>query len=185
MGFMGCDDTFDPYEPYISALATDGTNIFAAGGFAGGYQTNGTFVPSHWIIKWDGTNWIQMGMNETPIYSTYTGLFGLATNSLTELGIEPSSICIAGTNLFVVGPFQYPHNDIARFSTVNGNYIACDDLLLNGNRALPGGVNFPELALVAKDDVVYLTGDFDHVGSVAASGIACWNNGSWSALGPA
>jgi hypothetical protein len=191
---------YSVYEPYISALATDGTNIFVAGGFVGASNNIGgtlTLVPSHGIIKWDATttpgHWVQMGGNNTqtpihalwaqgPVEADFTGIFG--SNNIPEVGNDlisaPYSIAIVGTNLFVVGPIAYPHGGIARFSTVSGNLLPCDDLMSNGGDG--------KLGVVTQNGKLYVAGPFDHVGSLAANSIACWTNdgsanGSWSNLG--
>jgi hypothetical protein len=199
MGSMGCGDTnCNCFELYVSALATDGTNIFAAGGFSGGWQTGGSFIYSHGIIKWDGTSWVQMGVNATHMLSTFTGVFEYFTNNYDGAGTEeitdPCALAIVGTNLFVAGPFIYPHPCLARFSTISGDALGCDDLFLSSVK-LEGNAwpvynldENPTFGLVVHDGQMYLAGCFDHVGSVAANGIASWTddgsaNGSWSALG--
>lgn len=185
-------DTFGWFENIIMGLATDGTNIFAIGGFDGAWLTNGAFIPSHGIIKWDGTNWIQMGANLQGITSgsyQYTGI--IYQNQLNEPLDDPWSVAITGTNLFVVGSFGYPQPLIARYSTVSGNYLSCDTLSLNGSTP-PSYFGIPDyhnlLGLTAHDNKIYLVGSFDHIGSVAAMSIASWTNdgtasGKWANLG--
>ena len=190
------DTTFYDFDGGISYLATDGTNVFAMGNFAGAWQTNGTFIPSHGIIKWDGTNWVQMGENEVGITQSgsddtncYTGIFG--TCGIEEMHHD-CTIAIAGKDLFVVGPFYYPQTCIARFSTITGDNLPCANLLLNGQIvSVPANGDVPylsySLGLVTQNRKIYLGGNFDHVGSVAANSIACWTNdgsvyGAWTDL---
>ena len=170
----------------VYALATDGTNIFAAGSFNGGYSINGKFVESHCIIKWDGTNWSPMagGLSIAPSgpSNPYHG------SGFT--GSDMSVVC-AGTNVFVAGAFVAASGTngdrslapgIARFSAISGNPLPCDGLYCHVDNKTVNGVG---RWLAVQNGTVYVTGSFDTVGSVSANGIAQWHsaNNTWSAPG--
>jgi concanavalin A-like lectin/glucanase superfamily protein len=167
----------------VTALAADGTNIYAAGGFAGGYNTGGGDpIHSTNVIKWTGTSFSSMGDG------------GVREINVTSDNPFISSIAISGTNVFFAGWFYGPYGDtcnappigIFRFSTT-GVRLPCDSLFFQAQ--VEGGTQTAGSGyqVAAHNGTVYVTGNFDTVGTpctsgITAHGIAQWSNGSWSPL---
>ncbi|MGO8741992.1 MAG: hypothetical protein ACLQUR_06280, partial [Limisphaerales bacterium] len=170
----------DCFEAGVFALATDGTNVYATGGFVGAWNDDGTYVTSHCVIKWNGSNWCSMGGLNVSVVPGQDG-FTTADTSL--------SICVMGTNVFVGGSFDnagsngvvVPAGGIARFSATTGAALPCDSLWEEDyNPAIYGSA----YSLAVLNGTVYVTGVFDAVGGVSANGIAQWNSSTatWSPL---
>jgi hypothetical protein len=162
------------WDTYIQGLATDGTNIFATGGFRGFYDgTN--FVPSHCVIKWNGNNWVQMG----GVSGVYDSCDGCDCDPV-DFTMWRMSIVVSGTNVFVTGRFNSPSAGLARFSATTGEILPCNGLY----RDPDGNTNGWGKSLAVQNGMVYVTGGFSYVGNVSANGVARWNstNGTWSAL---
>ena len=168
----------------VTALAADGTNIYAGGKFAGCY-VNGDFVASHSLIEWTGNNWVPMSGVYAP---------GVSDPVTEQDHTLVCSLAISGTNLFASGYFVAPSWGIARISTETGAIIPIESLYSDCSDPLwPGGCNpgypvWPSVAyLVLHEGELYVSGDFSRIGDPAsgsgssARGIAKWN-GSWSAL---
>jgi hypothetical protein len=164
----------------VTALAADGTNIYAAGGFAGGYN-GGTFVSSTNVIKWTGSAFSPLGSG------------GVREINVTTENPFIRSIAILGTNVFFAGNFNgadvegnctEPPYGIFRFST-SGARLPCDSLIIRP--LFEGGL--PRvgtgISLTTHNGILYLGGQFDYIGTpcggtIAAHSIAQWSNGSWS-----
>ena len=157
------------WDSVVAALATDGTNIFAAGGFFGGINPDGSTTNSHCIIEWKPitAQWASMGDS--------TGLNNYGCDGFT---LEALSLAVCGTNLFVAGGFTHPSFGIAQYSTLSGEALPGDGLNDNGNY----GDYVRGFSLVSHNGIVYVTGDFNMAGDVSANGIAQWNstNGTWT-----
>jgi len=164
----------------VTALATDGTNIFVGGSFDGAYSGS-TLVTSYNVIKWDGTAWHAMGTNGLPVSGA-----GSAINSMA----------VSGTNVFVAGSFfndpPGPPFGLARFAT-SGSALETDFPIRGGIGGSGQPVNGYGNSLAAFGDIVYLGGWFDTIGQlnssaqgcsgIMASNIAQWQEGHWSGLG--
>ncbi len=139
----------------VYALAVSGSDLYVGGNFssAGG-------IPAKNIAKWNGSSWSALG-------------------SGADWWVD--SLAASGSDLYVGG----------RFSTAGGisvNRIA----KWNGSSwsALGSGVNgvndvnnlYEVYALAVNGSDLYIGGNFNQVGGVAASKVAKWNGSSWSAL---
>jgi hypothetical protein len=169
----------------VSALGTDGTNIFVAGGFWGAFNTN-QWVNSTGVIEWDGTRHIWRSMGGFPYDPQFSA--------------RPAAVAVSGTDVFVTGNITHtdssghpiPPFGIARFST-GGSAIETDELLTIWSNGKPpsGGTGN---GLTVLNGVVYVVGQFDAIGitdtrnprgydGLPASNIAQWEFGHWSSLG--
>jgi uncharacterized delta-60 repeat protein len=155
-------------DSIVQDLATDGTNIFASGGFSGGYNGS-TQVASHCIIKWDGSNWSAMD-------GVYSESADPDCGDLHGFSINEMPLAVVGTNVFIAGTFG---NGLARFSTVTGNALSCPRLTIWETNSAPG------YSLVVKDGILYVAGSFNKIGSLETQSVAQWNSATetWSALG--
>lgn len=179
----------------VSALAVNGTNLYAGGDFtiAGG-------MPAKRVALWNGTSWSNLG----------DGLTGSAVHALVQ----------DGTNLYAGGDFitagGMVANNVARwngtswaslgsgmngtvyalaldgtnvyaggcFTTVDGmaaNYVA----MWNGTAwtNLDSGVNSEVRALTHDGTDLVAGGYFTGAGGVIANRVASWNGTSWVSLG--
>jgi hypothetical protein len=169
----------------ILALTTDGTNIFAAGGFTAATNDDGTVVGSDCVIKWDGSQFETVGVDPTEE----------STNFPFDFTLDGFSIAVAGTNVFVTGGFRYTANGttnygIARFSSKTGAVLPCANLYkADPDVGYQPGVGY---TLITKDGNVYLSGGFTYIGTdtnslLSANGIAMWasdgsSTGTWTNL---
>ena len=145
-------------DVYAFAIHTDGlgTSLYAGGDFdAGNNDPTG-------VARWDGFTWQEVGTNTSSQFKV---------RSLCSLPGTPSATLFAG------GVFK--DNELAHIAQLTGNVWV----------AVGGGMNTggDVLALHAFDDgggvALYAAGEFTIAGGQAASRIARWKDGAWSALG--
>ena len=139
----------------VVALAVIGTDLYAGGVFdsAGGVKVN-------YVAKWDGSSWSALG---------------------TGLDNQVDAIASYGTDLYAGGFFENagggPASHIARWDGFGWSSLGI------GLR----GTNYVQTLLATSNGIggtnVYVGGQFDTAGGVAARYIAEWNGGHWSALG--
>ena len=138
----------------ISAMATIGTNILAAGGF-----TTADGIVASSIARWDGNTWSALGSGIGG-YSPYI-----------------NALAMSGTNLFAGGWFTAPGlppaNGVAKW---NGSGWS-------GLGSGVEGKDSYVLALAASGTDLYAGGRFTMMGGVWANYIAKWDGSTWSALG--
>lgn len=143
----------------IYALAFDRNNqLFASGDF----DTIGTTI-AHNVARWDGNRWFPLGEG--------------TNNRTLALQFDTSGILYAG------GYFDSAGTGSARYiAQWNGN----------GWHPLGNGIvqNYHERSLIPvaslaidSSNNLYVGGDFDSAGMIAARNIARWNGSEWSALG--
>jgi uncharacterized delta-60 repeat protein len=168
----------DGFDLNINALATDGTNIFAVGGFCGGlnfdYNISTNQVYSPCIIEWN------------PITNSWIPIMPALNGGCPDFNTSgTTSLAVCGSNLFVAGSFISPSYGIAQYSTVSGEALPSDSLYdgLNGyTQEYNPGFGY---SLVTQNGIVYVTGAFTMIGNVSAINIAQWNstNGTWTNMG--
>ena len=178
----------------MSALAHDGTSLYAGGSFsmAGG-------APASRIARWDGSNWSSLGsgMNGTveallivgtDLYAG--GMFSLAGGAAANriarwdgenwsslgsgMGGTVRALVYDGTNLYAGG----------QFGTAGG--VAANNVAMwNGTTwtNLGDGVNASVGALFLDGTGLYAGGVFTNSGSAGANRIAKWNGTTWTNLG--
>jgi len=198
--------------PYIviEALATDGANVYAGGGFYNA-TNSGTALRVNYIAKWNGVQWSALGGGLSGSVSALAvsganvyagGTFNYATNSgvavvandiaqwngtsWTALGgglnSQPQTLALLGTNLYAGGSFTYATNS---GTGVNIPYIA----QWNGTMWAPvgGGVSGSVTAMVpAYGTNLYVGGGFSHITNsgvaAAVDNIAQWNGSVWAGM---
>ena len=139
--------------------------------FIGGAFRNVCGVPASLIAKWNGTTWSALG----------TGLDGNSSIPPIPQGVRGMQVYDDGTGpaLFVVGEFATA-GGVAAPSIAKWNGSSWSAL----GSGLPGGW---VQTLAVYDDgtgpALYVGGDFQNAGGVAASRLAKWNGVSWSAVG--
>jgi hypothetical protein len=79
--------------PYVSALAVDGTDLYAGGCFTGAGG-----VPANNIAKWDGNTWSPLGSGINGIYPYATCVRALAVDGVGHLFVG-GQFSLAGTNV--------------------------------------------------------------------------------------
>ena len=146
---------------YALAVAPNG-DLYAGGNFtvAGG-------VPANNIARWNGTSWSSLGTG--PTNGVNGGVYALA--------VAPNGDLYAGGNFTVAG--GVPANNIARWNGTNWSSLGTGLFTANGN---PVYTNVYAL-LVAPNGSLYVGGNFDHVGGVAADNLARWDGSTWSSMG--
>ncbi len=194
--YLGPQEAYYDYRAQtgtgVKALATDGTNIFACGRFLGGTNSNGAYVPSGGIIKWDGTNWQTMGNTNLVQGIAVAGIYD--TNA-ADTTFFINAVAVSGTNVWVAGNFTGSNSPdgipedfdissagqgLARFST-KGPLLEAHNLTRDvGDETLYSGWGF-DLA-VGLNGTVYLAGDFDHIDGTAFNSLAEWTGTSWGKL---
>jgi len=136
----------------VKALATDGTNLYAGGGFAnaGGVAVNNFAV-------WNGTSW-----------SDFHG--GLGTNN----GIL--SILVDGSDIYLGGSFSMvggvPANNIVEWNGIGFEALGT---------GLPGS-NITIYTMARMNGDLYACGVFTNAGNLTVNNIARWNGNIWTNL---
>ena len=156
------------FDGPVTALAVAGNNLFVAGNFT----RIGDQQISH-VARWDGTNWYALG----------SGVDGLVR-------------CLAadGTNLFAGGLFStaggLAATNIARWDGQAWSALGAGITAPIGGGSFIGesGEVVLEIAggvetLVIQNHRLYVGGNFELAGGVAATNIAVWDGGEWSSLG--
>jgi hypothetical protein len=185
----------------VGALAVRGTNLYA-----GGFFTSAGDVPADSIAKWDGNAWsalnswmngcvAALAVSGTNLYAggNFTTAGGVTANYISKwdgsawsplgLGLNSSSVyalAVSGTSLYAGGGFTMA-------GTVAANNIAKWDgsawsALGSGTGGTNGDASYV-LALAVSGTNLYAGGWFTTAGGVAATNIAKWDGGAWSALG--
>lgn len=138
----------------VTAMATDGPNVFVAGKFtnAGGKYVN------H-VARWDGSSWQEVGG-----------------------GVDGSvyAIAVRGDLVYVAGAFTHagrrPARNIAVFNRKTGEWGALGDGI--------GGHQFSYVsALCFVGDQLFVGGRFLTAGEIVAVNIARWNGTRWGRVG--
>ncbi|HWD19439.1 MAG TPA: immunoglobulin domain-containing protein, partial [Verrucomicrobiae bacterium] len=176
-------------SPYgVSALATSGSDIYAAGGFDGAVSSSNVY--SYSTIIWSPSlgTWRPMGNGSNDWDYVISG------------GPVMTSIAIAGTNVFVAGSFTGPYGmgsnfwppagpiGIARYSLAGARFSDTNALLSYSYGV--GSAN----ALATLNANVFVAGSFDTIGSLSgttnsptnsgllANGVAVYTSTGWSNL---
>ena len=186
----------------VSALAFLGTDLYATGNF-----TNAGGVTATRVAKWDGLSWSSIGAingtascavsNAGSIY--LCGDFNLASNVIGNHiirwdGIDWHGVTgkpAQGTHLFVqalglgddglyMGGFfsavgNIPASRIARWDGTNWNALG-----VGLTRSFSGSLDVR--AIKARNNEVYIGGDFSSAGGIDCTNIAMWDGNNWSAL---
>lgn len=182
---------------YVMDIATNGTNVFAAGDFNHAGDIN-----ANCIAKWNGSNWSALGTgvsgsvdslaidgNDLYVGGSFYAAGGVAANSIAKwddaattwsalgsgvFGLGISSIVLSGGSLYAGGDFSsaggQSANNIARW---------------NGSSWSPvgPGTNESVRALAVNGNEICAGGKFEKSGNVAMRSIGIWNGSAWSALG--
>lgn len=141
------------------ALVTHNQSLYVGGAFvsAGGIEAN------H-LARWDGTGWASIGSGQ-------------------QNGVDQSvqSMAFVDDNLYVGGAFtlagSIPANHVARWNGAEWGALGVG--ATNGVTG-PGSDVY---ALATLGTELFVGGDFDHAGGIAADNICAWNGNEWTRLG--
>ena len=182
----------------VRALAWDGTNLYAGGGF-----TVAAEVVTNYIAKWDGVSWSALGtgMNGgvyalawdgTDLFAggSFTVAGGVPANSIAKwdgtnwsalgtgmnIGGVVYSLAWDGANLYAGGSFTtaggLTANRIARWNGATWSALGT---------GITTGTHVYALALNGTN--LYAGGDFTAAGGITVNYIAKWDGNAWSELG--
>jgi trimeric autotransporter adhesin len=141
----------------VSAVSNSGS-IYLCGDF----NLANTVIGNH-IIRWDGANWY--GVTGKPAQGTH---FFVQAMGLAEDGLYMGGFFSAVGNT--------PASRVARWDGTNWHLLADG---LTGSFA--GGLDVR--AIKARNNEVYIGGDFSSAGGIYCTNIALWDGNNWSALG--
>ena len=148
----------------VRALAFDSQDIlYVGGGFIGGGEP---MVSSNSIIKWDGTNYIAMGLELSD------NLVGAASSIAID---KDDKIYIGGSISKEGCPTSVCGSDIVYWTGTNWE-------LLEGGAF---GVFFGSVSDLAfdKNNVLHIAGGFDKIGTIDAAGIVKWDGTNFITYG--
>lgn len=135
----------------VSALATDGTNVYATGSFA----TAGSNTVSG-LARWDGTNWSSMG--NFPTQATGSAILG-------------NALAVVGSNVYLGAVFAIPEGSATNLACWNGVVWASPGGPLT-NVSISG--------LLAVGNKLYVSGSFVDASGSAFGPVAGWDGTNWS-----
>lgn len=159
---LGSGLQFNTGYAVVYALALAGDDLYAAGRFtmAGGVAVNS-------IAKWNGTNWSALG----------SGLAGGFANPPFVYALT-----LSGSDLYAGGTFTAAGGNAANYiAKWNGKSWSA---LGSGISGAPANWTPRVLTLAASGNDLYVGGAFTNAGGIMARGIAKWDGGTWSSLGP-
>ena len=146
--------------PSVYALAVSGGDLYVGGHFT----TAGTVAATN-IARWNGTSWSAVGSG---MGGNYPAVYALA---------------VSGGDLYVGGHFTtagtVAATNIARWNGSSWSAVGSGITAPAGDPYYDGIVR----ALVVSGSDLYMGGHFTTAGGIAATNIAKWDGGSWSALG--
>jgi hypothetical protein len=137
-----------------------GSNVYAAGLIVG--MPDGSWTRD--IGRWNGSNWLALGLR-------VTGLSSFST--VSQFAASGSSFYVGGSFTNVNGVAA---NNIAKWDGTNWSALGSG---VAGNSGSP--VYVAPLALSGSD--LYVAGSFTTAGGRPANNIARWDGSNWSALG--
>lgn len=192
-------ETYEEYSGVAYTLCSTPTGLLVGGDFT---QASGMAVTN--LARWDGTNWLAMGVASAgsingifPDGTNYivlgyfsqiggisaSGVAQLSGNSWTALGqgVYPLATCAArvGTDLFVGGEFQVAGGQSAGF-IARWNGAELEPLLPGKSTAPRGGVSD---MVIGSDGSVCIVGWFMTAGEAIANNLARYDGTNWSAFG--
>jgi len=153
----------------VDAIATDGANVFAGGGFT---DVAGVATADH-VARWNGTSWSALGSN------------GAGNGAIGSPGAVVYALAASGSDLYVGGYFEnvasLPTADyVARWNGTSWSALGSNGA---GDGALKQGPSQAVHALVVSGSEVYVGGWFrDAAGIATADHLVRWNGTSWSAV---
>ena len=174
--------------PYDMAIGPDGY-LYIAGAFTTPFPT---------IVKWDGTAFSRLGTTLTG--SAYSLMFGpdgtlYVSGNLLISGVATNIAYWNGTAWVALGSLATYAFSIA-LSNSNVLYTATSTASVNGigvwngtsytdigDYTIGGAAGTVNKLRMGPDGYLYLCGNFDTIGGVAASGVARWNGVAWQPLG--
>jgi trimeric autotransporter adhesin len=194
-------------EVYVGGLFTQAGNVSAAhiARWDEGTQTwhaLGSGVSGRvWDIDIDG-DWVYVGGEMTaagPTAVSKAAKWNRVTQAWAAIGTKPltidgtvTAIYGAGSQVFVGGTFAWVEptpgnlvevNSLIRWDGVNADWFKVGDGVKRTSAGGDSQGEVRDLLMVGAD--LYVAGDFEKVGTLAAVGVARWNlnTGQWSALG--
>lgn len=156
----------DSWSASVNALQVVGSDLYVGGFFT---KVDGFQISSNYFAKYDGENWIDLGIPQLNYSSKFEGLETISFIPSKQL------LLIGGT--FNVSTFsdnnqQFAWN-IAFFNVSNQTFSS-----------VGGSVNGHVFAIAIdpENDLIYVGGVFNKSGDLDCSGIAKWNGSHWSNL---
>lgn len=168
--------------------------------YVGGYFTNVDGLPYKALVRYDGTNWIDMGFTGGTVVA-----MALDGNDLYVGGVFTNTAVGAtniarwdGTNWYALGDGVGKSGDVVRALAVTnglvyvgGNFTNCGGVAVSNIAVWNGlswaglgsGVNSYVMSLALNGSDLYASGLFSSAGGVTVNDIARWDGASWNALG--
>src|SRR4051812_337696 len=145
----------------VNALALHDGQVYA------GHGTWDVPVFGHFILKFDGTNWVPLG----------GGL-----NTFGHYVLPVKTISFAGDDLYVGGDFyQAGSIDATNIAKWDGSQWSALDTGVYDRSSRDGGTPLVH-SVVAIGTNVYVAGDFTNASGVAVRNLARWDGKSWSSM---
>jgi hypothetical protein len=150
----------------VNRIKVSGTNVYV-----GGFFTQADDIVVNHVGVWNGTDWSGLGQA-----GRINGVGGIVT-AVRAIASDGNDVYVGG--LFT-GVGKIRASRIARFDGTNW-YPLGSGVRGTNNSSFNTGTTVNAIAVNGSN--VYVGGIFTNAGGVAVNNIACWNGGSWSALG--
>jgi hypothetical protein len=150
------------YSSYVSSMATDGDTLYVAGYFGRAFQSDGTYLSTHSIVKWDGQTWS-------------------AVAPISKYNVTVNALLVEGGQIYASVDHYIPGvGDAHSIFMWNG----VEWTALGGDFSIPNGVSWCMIYTITKiGETIYAGGNFEsNSDDNGVKYMAFWNGTAWKAL---
>ncbi len=154
----------------VRALLDDGTNLFAGGSF-----TNAGSVPAMNVARWDGSQWSALGAGLPGFGSC---LFGSCVHPVTSLAMVRGQLYAGGG--FVTDRFRdgTARGFLARWDGTTWSNVIDAGWTIDTEQHYRYFDELHVWALAARENDLYVAGNFASIGNVPSYGFGIWHEGN-------
>jgi trimeric autotransporter adhesin len=148
------------------AIAASEGDVYFGGTFTD-FSNGDTTMPSNFVARWTGTEWMSLGDPRKPANA-------IAGSAILAVAVKDSDLYLGG---FFDAAGTVAANNIARWESRTRSWQTLGNGFSNG---VDGRVR---AIYVSATGAIYVGGGFEHAGGVPARNIAKWDGVTWSSMG--